>query len=87
MHKTKEWFVGSADLQPLTVRNKVDLTVASSKNTIQEELKQRGAVTSRATCTVVVVIEKGQVKGHRRPGPGLDHQRQVRIDQEGGGFH
>ena len=61
MTKTKEWFVGSADLQPLTVRNKVDLTVASSKNTIQEELKRRGAVASRATGTVVEVVEKFRI--------------------------
>ena len=63
--QTKKWFAGSADLKPLTERNKVDLTVASSKNTIQEELGRRGAVATRATGTVVVVIEKGQVKGSR----------------------
>ena len=65
--QTKKWFAGSADLKPLTERNKVDLTVASSKNTIQEELGRRGAVATRATGTVVVVIEKGQVKGRRLP--------------------
>ena len=62
---TKKWFLGSADLQPLTVRNKVDLTVAASKTTTQEELKCRGAVASRATGTGVIVIEKGQVQGSR----------------------
>ena len=62
---TKKWFVGSADLQPLTARNKVDLTVAASKTTTQEELKRRGAVASRATGTVVIVIDKGQVQGSR----------------------
>ena len=62
---TQQWFVGSADLQPLTARNKADLTVAASKSTIQEELKRRGAVASRATGTVVIVVEKGQVQGSR----------------------
>ena len=62
---TQQWFVGSADLQPLTARNKADLTVAASKSTIQEELKRRGAVASRATGTVVVVVEKGKVQGSR----------------------
>ena len=63
--QSKKWFNGSADLKPLTERNKVDLTVASSRNTIQEELGRRGAVATRATGTVIVVIEKGQVKGSR----------------------
>ena len=63
--QSKKWFNGSADLKALTERNKVDLTVSSSRNTILEELGRRGAVATRATGTVIVVIEKGQVKGSR----------------------
>ena len=63
--QTNEWFAGPADLQPLTVGNKADLTVASSKNTIGGELRRRGADASLATGTVVIVIRQGQVQGSR----------------------
>ena len=61
----KRWFNESADLKALTERNKVDLTVSSTRNTIRQELERRGSVATRATGTVLVVIEGGQVKGSR----------------------
>ena len=63
--QTKEWFTRTADLKPLTGRNKADLTVASSKNTIERELRRRGADAFSATGTVVIVIRQGQVHGSR----------------------
>ena len=62
---SKRWFNESADLKALTERNKVDLTVSSTRNTIRQELERRGWVATRATSTVLMVIEKGQVKGSR----------------------
>ena len=62
---SKRWFNESADLKALTERNKVDLTVSSTRNTIRQELERRGSVATRATGTVLVVIEKGQIKGSR----------------------
>ena len=61
----KSWFCQSADLRALTEGNKADLTVSSTRNTIRQELERRGSVATRATGTVIVVVEGGVVKGSR----------------------
>ena len=40
--QSKKWFTGSADLKPITESNKVDLTVASSRNTSKRNWDEEG---------------------------------------------
>ena len=59
------WFVQSAELHALEERNKDDLTVTSTSNTIECELQRRGAVATQATGSIVLNVEAGKCKGSR----------------------
>ena len=59
------WFTASTELRAFEEQNKDDLTVTSAANTIKFELQRHGSIVTQATCSIVLNVESGRVKGSR----------------------